>query len=55
VVVSGWLEQETSIKASTENAEPNMNAFFIVRIVSSKTDSSQVASPDVLERRILLF
>jgi hypothetical protein len=29
LVVSGWLEQETSIKARIENAEPNMIAFFI--------------------------
>lgn len=30
VLVSGWLEQETSIKAKTENAEPSMIAFFII-------------------------
>jgi hypothetical protein len=29
LVVSGWLEQETSIKTKTENAEPSMIAFFI--------------------------
>ena len=29
VVVSGSLEQETSIKAKTESAEPSMIAFFI--------------------------
>jgi hypothetical protein len=29
LVVSGWLEQESSIKAKTESAEPSMIAFFI--------------------------
>ncbi len=29
VVASGSLEQETSIKAKTESAEPSMIAFFI--------------------------
>jgi hypothetical protein len=29
LVVSGVLEQETSIKARTENTEPRMIAFFI--------------------------
>ena len=29
LVVSGPLEQETSIKARTENAEPNLITFFI--------------------------
>jgi hypothetical protein len=29
VLVSGWLEQETSIKTKTESAEPSMITFFI--------------------------
>jgi hypothetical protein len=29
LVVSGWLEQETSINAKTESIEPNMIARFI--------------------------
>jgi hypothetical protein len=29
VVVSGWLEQETSIKARTDSTEPSMIALFI--------------------------
>ena len=29
LVVSGSLEQETSIKAKTESTEPSMIAFFI--------------------------
>jgi hypothetical protein len=29
VLVSGWLEQETSIKRKTESAEPSMIALFI--------------------------
>ena len=33
VLVSGWLEQESSIKAKAESAEPSMIAFFIVCIV----------------------
>jgi hypothetical protein len=36
VVVSGVLEQETSIKPITESAEPNMIALFIAWIVFNK-------------------
>ena len=50
VVAVGSLEQETSIKAKTDSAEPSIIAFFIACIVSSN-DSSQVASPDVFRAK----
>jgi hypothetical protein len=51
VVVSGVLEHETSNKAKTESAALSMIALFIALIVSSKDDSSQVASPDVFRAK----
>jgi len=54
VVAVGSLEQETSIKAKTDSAEPSIIAFFIACIVSSN-DSSQVASPDVFRAKNSLF
>ena len=54
VVDSGVLEQETSVKPTTDIAEPSMIAFFIVNLFCLQTDSSQVASADVLGRIILL-
>ena len=51
LVASGSLAQETSIKVTTDSAEPNMIAFFIALIVSSTNDSSQVASPDVFRTK----
>jgi hypothetical protein len=38
--------------AATANSEVRMVSFFIVRWFSSKKDSSQVPSADVLERLI---
>jgi hypothetical protein len=55
VVVSGSLEQETSIRPSTEIADVSMIAFFIACIVSSKDDSSEVASPDVFRAKNSTF
>ena len=55
MVVSGSLEQETSIRPSTEIADVSMIAFFIACIVSSKDDSSEVASPDVFRAKNSTF
>ena len=52
VLVSGSLEHETSVRARTENTEVRMIDFFIVNCFF-KNSSSQVASTDVLKRRIL--
>ena len=55
MVVSGSLEQDTSIKPTSESAEMRMIDFFMILNCLFNNNSSQVASPDVLERRILLF
>src|SRR5437660_2939638 len=47
VVVSGSLEQETSIRASIESAEVRMIDFFIARIASSITVCSTPASKNI--------
>ena len=36
VVLSGVLEHETIINATTVSAEPSLSAFFIIQIVCSK-------------------
>ena len=53
VVASGSLAQDTSIKRTTESAEPSMITLFISMYCFFNKQSSQIASPDVLKRRIL--
>jgi hypothetical protein len=54
VVVSGVLEHETSVRATTATTPLNNIAFFIDCMVClTQTNSSQVASADVLEQQIL--
>jgi hypothetical protein len=36
VVLSGVLEHDTIINATTVSAEPSLSAFFIIQIVCSK-------------------
>jgi hypothetical protein len=51
VVVSGELEQDTSIKPTSESAEMRMIDFFMILNCLFNNDSSQLALKDVLERR----
>jgi hypothetical protein len=55
VVVSGSLEQDASIRPSSENAEITMIVLFIVELFLSTNDSSQLASPDVLAERFVVL
>jgi hypothetical protein len=55
VVVSGVLEHETSVRPTTATTPLNNIAFFIDCMVCSQTNSSQVASADVLGDRIILL